>query len=92
MGSGSVQHFVTGDALHVAWDERDQTWWAVGSGGSYGGAKTRKEAVEIAEGASATSSNGRRHIIVHNRNGSGAKIIEGTKKKGSSQFFQDSVP
>jgi hypothetical protein len=103
VGSSSVEHFVNGDALHVAYDASEQMWWAIGKAGygqaigaygevgSFGGDKVRRKAVDIALDASATGSNGRRHVIIHNKDGSVARTIEGTRRKGSSQLFQDNV-
>lgn len=90
MGSGDVQHLVTGDELHVA-RGRDGTWWAVGKEGSYGGSKSRREAIDIAKDASATAHHGRRRIVVHFIYGGVAAVITRTNVRPAPQWFQDTV-
>ncbi len=91
MGSAEVEHFVTGDELHVARD-LDGYWWAVGKEGSYGGDRNRAKAIEIAKDASASTKQGRRRIVVHYVYGDVAAIITRTTKQPAPQWFQDSVP
>lgn len=89
MGSSAVQHLVKGEKnIHVGFDRDSKMWWAVGVHGSYGGHRSHAQAVKIAQGA-ANSTHG--VVVLHNSKG---KVVGSrpAAARGSSQFFQDSVP
>lgn len=80
--------------LHVAYDPECRMWWAVGREGSYGGARSRADAVSVGLDALTTLSSPARprRLVVHRRKGSVLLVILRTRTRPSSQFFQDSVP
>lgn len=90
MGSSAVP--VHDEHLHVGYDRRWRTWWAVGKEGSYGGSPSRTYAIATAVDASASRDQGRRTVIVYDVGGAVAFRITDIRVQSSSQLFQDDVP
>jgi hypothetical protein len=91
MGSADVRVDPDDDRLHVGWSSNDRCWWAVGREGSYGSAETQARAIDIACDASHGSSNGRRRIVVHGKDGHVVEDRSSGSRGCSPQFFQDEV-
>lgn len=81
-------------AIHVWFCHHLGYWKASDFCGDYGISRSKAEAIEVAKDASATGYEGKRIILVHDRNTYRIirKRITRIDQQGSPQWFQDSVP
>ena len=92
MGSYDVAHYAHDGKIHVAWSKRDRCWWVVGAEGSYGMARLRAVAIDLAKDAVATGRILNRKIVIHAKSGKVAAHVNRVRQKGSPLWFQDSLP
>lgn len=78
---------VSDGALHVAYEPQEDTWWAVGQEGSYGGHINRDAVIMKARRASLVGQGGRRRIVVHAKSGRAAFIITSVRLRAPEALF-----